>query len=381
MQAHAVQGLATTDEHAVGIALGDARPHADERVHPVQAALEHPFVDEHLAMAAAGQHHGDGAKVRREARPGRVMDAGNAAELVVVYFQALLRRDADGGAIQLELHAQLAEGTLNHGIVVRANAGNADGGSCGGGQGDKAAHFDVILTHAVHATFQGLATTALDAQAVGANALHGHAHFFQHAGQLLHMGLAGGVLDDRFAHGHGSGHEGVLRGHHAGLVQEDVGAGEALGRLQHHEIAIEGNGGPQPFKDSQVGVNASPANAVAPRTAEFGATGAGQQRRRQQQAATDASRQFRIRTAGRHNGLDGRPMHGTVPGHLGAQGVQQLQHDFDVQDGRHIVQHHGLLGQQRGGQHGERLVLVALGCNGTGKATAVLDLEVHGRPL
>jgi hypothetical protein len=45
-------------------------------------------------------------------------------------------------------------------------------------------------------------------------------------------------------------------------------------------------------------------------------------------------------------------------------------HDLDVADARHVAQRNGLVGQERGGERGQRLVLVAAGDERAGQAPA-----------
>jgi hypothetical protein len=55
------------------------------------------------------------------------------------------------------------------------------------------------------------------------------AHGHEHPAQVLDLGLAGGVVDDRGAVGQGAGHDQVLRGTHAREVQRDDGTVQVAG--------------------------------------------------------------------------------------------------------------------------------------------------------
>ena len=74
---------------------------------------------------------------------------------------------------------------------------------------------------------------AVDLHHVGADALDRRAHLVEHAREVLHVRLAGGVADDRRAGGRGGGHQRVLGAHHGRLVHEEVAraAGRRRGAL------------------------------------------------------------------------------------------------------------------------------------------------------
>ena len=79
----------------------------------------------------------------------------------------------------------------------------------------------------------------VDVHHVGADALDRRAHAGEHAREVLHVRLGGGVADGRRARGERRGHERVLGAHHGRLVHEEVARAQpAVGRGQP-DVAVE----------------------------------------------------------------------------------------------------------------------------------------------
>ena len=85
------------------IAQHDARAHADELVHEVQAALEHLLVDQHRPDGLGGDDDGRAHHVGRESRPGRIVDLGDGAAQIGHHGQRLAARHQHVFALHLEL--------------------------------------------------------------------------------------------------------------------------------------------------------------------------------------------------------------------------------------------------------------------------------------
>ena len=88
-------------------------------------------------------------------------------------------------------------------------------------------------------------------------------HRHQAAGEVLHVRLAGGVAQDRASLGRHRRHERVLGAGDARLVEEDVGADEALG-LELVAVAHVDRGA-ELLQRQEVGIDPAPADDVAAR--------------------------------------------------------------------------------------------------------------------
>ena len=100
------------------------------------------------------------------------------------------------------------------------------------GQADEAAHLDVVGTDLPLPAAERL--DAFDAQDVRFDAFDARTERAEKAAEVLHVRLAGCVADDGLARRQRRDHDGVLRRHDAGLVEED---GLAAQRAAAHLVA------------------------------------------------------------------------------------------------------------------------------------------------
>ncbi len=192
--------------------------------------------------------------------------------------------------------------------------------------------------------------------------------------------FARGVLHGGGALGRHGGHEQVLRGAHAGEVQHDVRAGQAVrrGGLQeavvHHELHAQG------LQPHEVHVDLAGADLAAARHGDA----------RLAEPPDERAQHGDARAHLRHQLVGGLPLvHGAGVHHervalaLNArvQAAQHLGHDGDIRDERHVVDGGGSTPQQGGGHELERRVLRARHGNLAGQHARALhddDFFSHG---
>ena len=103
------------------------------------------------------------------------------------------------------------------------------------GEADEAADLDVIGTDGVGRAAER--TSAFDGVDVGADAVDLGAHGHQRPGEILDVGLAGGIAEHGAALGRDRRHQRVLRPGDARLVEEDVRADQPLLGLELVAVA------------------------------------------------------------------------------------------------------------------------------------------------
>ncbi len=137
---------------------------------------------------------------------------------------------------------------------------------------------------------------------------------------------------------------------------------------------------PRARKASRCGIEAATSDHVAAGRRHVGLAEAGEQRAGQQERGADALGQ-----AGVHLGV-GDPVAAdrdhvlVAPLSLRAEVHEQLDHRLHVADARHVAQHDLLGRQQRGGECGQRGVLVAGGYERPGEGRSAFDDELlHAR--
>jgi hypothetical protein len=187
------------------------------------------------------------------------------------------------------------------------------------------------------------------------------------------VGLGRGVAEHGPALGGHRGHEGVLGTGDAGLVQENIRAGQVPG-LDLVAIAHQ-DPGAQRLEHQEVGVHPPAADDVTPGWREDRFPEPRDQRGGEQNRGANLGAERRIeRLAHRAAGVDGQRV-GPGPLHRGAEVREQRRHGFDVPDPRHIGQVDRPVGQQGRGENRERGILVARGAHRAGKRPAALNLE------
>ena len=139
---------------------------------------------------------------------------------------------------------------------------------------------------------------ARDVQGVGSDVLDAGAQGVQHVAQVLHMRLGGGIADDRLALGGHGRHDDVLGGGDAGLVQQDVRAGQAIGTEFEH--AVVGDLRAQLLQRQDVRVQPAAADDVAAGRWQAQAPARGRDRSGQQDGGPNAPAQIRVEIGRSH---------------------------------------------------------------------------------
>ena len=266
---------------AVGVAEYNLRAHVDEAVNEEEAALEHLLVDEHAAAALCGHNEEHAQEVGGEARPWGVGDVHYRAVESGVDHIALLGGDMEVVALLLHGDAQTAEALGDDAEILYANVLDGDGALRYGRHADEAAHLDHVGEYAVYGGC-GVADGSADGEEIGAYTPHAPAHCLKQARGLLHVGLAGGVVDCGGAvgicRGHqyvgGAGHRGFVKEHVASLERAPFGHGEEVCPL----FGLIFAGGSEVEETLDVGVDLAAAYLVASRLGEVGLAEASQQR-------------------------------------------------------------------------------------------------------
>ena len=112
--------------------------------------------------------------------------------------------------------------------------------------------------------------------------------FDEHPREVLDVGLAGGVADDRRAGRQRGGHQRVLGRHHRRLVHEDLAGAQAAAGRREHDVAAVLVGRAQGAEGVEVRVQAPAADDVAAGRRHVGAAEARQQRAGEQERRADA---------------------------------------------------------------------------------------------
>jgi hypothetical protein len=127
----------------------------------------------------------------------------------------------------LHIDARVAQLQDHRGHMVRDAVGDADIAPCGSSSNHEGPGLHAVRDHPVRGAAKRFHALYLDH--AGASATYHAPHGVDVVGQVRHLGLLGGILDDRRAFGEAGHRQDVAGGAHARAIEEDVGALEALG--------------------------------------------------------------------------------------------------------------------------------------------------------
>jgi hypothetical protein len=250
---------------------------------------------------------------------------------------------------------------VDHGVEVVAARVAQEGLAARSSYGaQESAGLDSVGHHGVLAAVQLL--DALDADVAGAVAFDLRAHADQHFGEVDDLGLLRGVFEQRFALGQRGCHKEILGtgdGDHVGQDARALQAGAAFGQARDHVAVLDHDLCAHGLQALDVLVDRPRADGAAARQRHPGMAEARQQRAQGQHGGAHGLDQLVGRLGVAE--VAGIQADRAVVVALGrhAHVAHQLEHGRHVLQARHVVQRHGLVGQQRRAQLGQRGVLGA----------------------
>ena len=210
----------------------------------------------------------------------------------------------------------------------------------------------------MRAAVQALGT--VDGDHIGADALDVGAHLEEHARQVLHVRLAGGVADDGRTGCERRGHEDVLGCHHRGLVHEDIVGTEAA-RGGEDDLAVAVDVRAHGAEGVEVRIEAAPSDHIAARGRHHGTAEAREQGSREQEGCANQLGELGLHLDLAHAGGAECELVGPAPADINAEAAQDVEHRVDVADARHVSDVNLLVGEHRRGEDRQGAVLVAGG--------------------
>ena len=221
---------------------------------------------------------------------------------------------------------------------------------------------------------------SLDGEQVGGDALYLGTHPVQHPAQLLHVGLAGGVVDGGLSFGEHGCHHDVGGSRYGRLVQQHVAAVQLSGGyLVNLARVVVGEVRSQVLDADEVGIQSPASYLVAARFGNQGFAEACHHRSHQHDGAAQAGTPFQelvafqvveIYVCGAEAvGVD------AFLRHLDAHVPHQLDEVVHVQDVRDVVYGHLFGSEQCGADDLQYLVLRSLRIDVSGEAVSSFDYE------
>src|SRR3989441_659232 len=345
------------DHRAVGVAQHDAGAHADQLVHEKQARLEQLFEHQQQPLALRGDDDRDRHQVRGERGPRAVLEFRHVAPEIGPDAALLVGVDDELRAVEAGPHAEPVEGHEGGAQVVGAHAVDRDGAVRHRGEPEERADLDVVGANRERGGGGPEWRASLDRQRVGTDPVDRGAEAREEPGQVLDVRLARGVADHGRASGGDRGHQGVLGGGHARLIEEDVRSGE-LARLELVGRA-DRDLRTQALQREKMRVHSTAADHIAAGWGQADAPETRQHRPREQDRCADPGAQLGVQLAR----LGARRVHfdriRRRPRDRRAEVRQQLKHRLDVANVGNVLDAAGPLGEQGGREDGKRRVLVA----------------------
>ena len=224
-----------------------------------------------------------------------------------------------------------------------------------------------------------------DRKQVRSDTRYACAHAVEHPAQLLHVGLAGSVVDRRRPPGHDGGHDDVGRTRHRRLVEQHVAAAQLLA-VDREELlgGVEIELGSQFLETDEMGVQPPPPDFVAARLGDVPHAEACQQRPDEHDRAAQPCAAAAVILGQQVVEVDlaGTERIGVVRQllHLDPHRPQQIDELHDVQNPGHVVHDDPPGRQQRGAEDLQRFVLGPLRGDLAVKAVPAFDLKICHNP-
>ena len=217
---------------------------------------------------------------------------------------------------------------------------------------------------------------ALDPEHVRADALDLGAERDEKPAEILDVGLAGGVADDRLPLREDGGHDRVLRPHHRGLVEVQACSDQPLGPEVVGAVEVELDA--ELGERVDVGVEPPAADHVAAGRRHDGPAVPREQRAGEQKRGANLPAEVGVELGLRHARAVDANLVRPGPGGVGAEIGEKLHHHLDVPDPRQVREQHLVGRQDRRCEDRQRAVLVSGRTDGAGeRATALDDERLH----
>ena len=215
------------DDCPVRIAKDDLSTHIDQFVNEEQSALEHLLMEQHRATSLGSYDDQHRQQVWRQSRPRGISQRHDRTIDKRLYLVVSLFGDNEVVAFYLHLHTQAAEGFRDEAKVLDRSILDSDAFATHRCHADERSNLDHVRKYLVLSPMQLVDT--LDGQQVRSDATDLCTHLVQQMTELLQIGFAGCVVDGCSALGKDGCHHDVRSTRHRGLVEQHIGALQALG--------------------------------------------------------------------------------------------------------------------------------------------------------
>jgi len=221
----------------------------------------------------------------------------------------------------------LDRGTLDRDITPRD-----------GSQADERPGFDVVGSHAEAGSVEFV--HPFDGQAVGPDSGDSSAHGVEQMTEVLHVGFRRRVSDRREPLRPYRRHHGILRTGYGRFIEEEVGAGQAIGL--DGISPVERYRRPKCLEGEEVGIHPTAPDHVSTGRREFYVSEARKQGTRQKQGGPDASSELDVDRIGAYPpGVD-RDFVRRTPADVRPERLHDLKEGLDVANPRDVFERDGL---------------------------------------
>ena len=325
-------------------------------------------MNQHGALALGGHNEHHGQKVRRKARPRGICYGHNGAVDEGLDFITLLLRDEDVVPPLLQLHAQTAETLGDDAELFVMNVFDGQRTACDGGKAYEGADLNHIGKDGVGSSAKLLYSG--DGKQVGAYSINMRTHLHKHTAELLHIRLAGRIVDGCNTGCESGCHYDIGRTGDGSFVKKHTGAvkGARSREVVGLHICVIDIFGAQLDKTFDMGIHPAAADFVSTRLRKEGFAQAGEQRSGYHHGAAElCAFAYKLGAADvvelEFGGFKGIIPFG-VAGHLHTHSAEQVYEVERVEDFRHVADMDRGGGEQYRAQHLKGFILSALRSDG-----------------
>ena len=293
----------------------------------------------------------------------------------------LLLRNNEVIALHLDLHTETAERIRNDTEILDRNVLDADAGTTHGSHSDKRTHLYHVRQDAMAGTMQFL--DAHNGNQIAGNAADLSSHRIEQMAELLDIWFASRIVNGGSTFSQDRSHDDIGCSRNRSLIEQHIAALELLSlNLIHIALLIMDKGSTQILKSQEMGIETTTTYLVATRLGNSSLTTSAEQRTKHEHAAAERRAFLHKLQTIEIVQIQFVTLEGIVVTvmlrHLHTYFLEQLDEVVHIQYVRHIINAHRLIGKDGGTDYLQRLVLGALGIDGTlERMSALYNERLH----
>ena len=339
--------VVTYHHGTVRVAKNDLRTHIDEFIHKEETTLEHLLMEEDATASLGSHYQQDREKVWSQTWPRSIRESHDGAVDKGIDDIMLLFWNEEIIALYLDFHTQAAEGIRNDSQILDRYVLDADTSTTHGSHSDEGTHLDHIRQNGMFGSMQTL--HAHDGEEIAGDTADACSHRIEQMAELLDIGFAGCIIDGGSTLGEHGSHDDIGGTRNGSLIEQHIAALQVVCLyLIDIALVIMHKLGSQIFETQEVSVETTATNLVATWLGNRSLSTTAQERTNHEHAATKRGAFLHKLYAVQIVEIEFIALESIIVAailcHLDSNFLQQLDEIVDIEDVRHVLDAHRILG-------------------------------------